>query len=361
MSALRLLSSPEAAYSSSHNSMSLGIDSKMKNTFVSVPISLKRFPKALFSWQTFIFVVSTAFALLLGYHMGTSAVVSSKLGYDPGPDLSVQSPPVIIKDRPLITYVYYETSNARKNALFFIRHGLHLEADFIFIINGKSNIAEKIPVLPNIKVIHRDNTCFDLGAHAEILTANNNALINNYKRFIMLNASIRGPFMPTWSRECWSEAYLAKVTDTNKLVGMTINCNIARGTLKVLNSMIYATDRIGLELILPVISHCFKNFTDAVQAENHAAQAILNKGYEVEALMTAASSHAHYARWCQHGSVLRPNAYFGINLHPYETIFQKANRDITPRVLDMMTRWHDMSNYSSWQACSEKRKGPVEL
>ncbi|KAK6344861.1 hypothetical protein TWF718_006813 [Orbilia javanica] len=326
----------------------------MKNTLVSAPHSLSRFMKAMFSWPIFVTAISATFVFLLGYHLGSSAG-EFKHGF--GSDISLQTSIAAAKDRPLVTYVYYETPNARKNALFFIRHGLHFEADFIFIINGESNIDKQIPVTSNIKIIRRDNTCFDLGAHAEVLMANNNALINTYKRFIMLNASIRGPFMPTWSRECWTEAYLAKITERNKLVGMTINCNIAKGTMKVLNSMIYATDRFGLNLILPVISPCFKDFNSAVQAENRAARAVLNAGYDVEALMTAASTMPDYARHCTHGSVLRPNAYFGIDLHPYETIFQKANRDIAPRMFELMTKWHDQSNYSSWDVCAKAKKG----
>lgn len=122
------------------------------------------------------------------------------------------------EDRPLILYAYHETDNARQNALFFINHALHSSADFIFILNGETNLSSSIPSHhPNIKVIQRNNTCFDLGAHAEILNNNGGELVKKYKKFILLNASIRGPFLPTWSGECWSDVLLAKVTDTNKV------------------------------------------------------------------------------------------------------------------------------------------------
>ena len=133
------------------------------------------------------------------------------------------SPSAIVKlpldtvktDRPLITYVYYETKNARENILFFVQHGLHDGADFIFIVNGKSDIAKSLPDRKNIRVIQRANRCFDLGTHAEVLS--DPALTNKYKRFILMNASIRGPFLPHWSPDCWSEAYLSKLTDTVKV------------------------------------------------------------------------------------------------------------------------------------------------
>ncbi|KAK6340058.1 hypothetical protein TWF730_001831 [Orbilia blumenaviensis] len=259
------------------------------------------------------------------------------------------------EERALITYVYYETPNSRENALFFIKHGFHAEADFIFIINGETTLTSHIPIAPNVQIIHRNNTCFDLGTHAEILTANNGTLIKKYNRFIMLNGSIRGPFLPTWSKECWSDAYLDKITETNKLVGMTMRCNADGGKRKVMQSMIFATDRIGLQVLLPVLNHCFEDFWKAVGAEEHAAQTMLDAGYNITALMSSFQSSPDYAHTCTHGEVLGNDWYFGTNLHPYETIFQKANRNIFPRQLELLTAWHDQSGYSSWEVCREKR------
>ncbi|KAK6539166.1 hypothetical protein TWF694_009410 [Orbilia ellipsospora] len=260
------------------------------------------------------------------------------------------------RERPLITYVYFETENARENALFFMAHGLHAEADFIIILNGETDLEVHIPTAPNIQVIHRNNTCFDLGTHAEILTADNKKLMNKYNRFIMMNSSIRGPFLPTWSDECWSDAYLDRVSDSTKLVGMTMKCNADGGKRKIMQSMLFATDRIGLQTLLPITNHCFEKFWDAVQAEEYAAQTVLDAGYDISVLMTSFSSNPDYVHTCTHGEVLGNNWYFGTNLHPYETIFQKANRNIAPRQLELLTIWHHQANYSSWDACSAKRR-----
>ncbi|KAF3904473.1 hypothetical protein AA313_de0201913 [Arthrobotrys entomopaga] len=260
------------------------------------------------------------------------------------------------RERPLITYVYFETPNARKNTLFFLAHGLHAEADFIIILNGDTDLEQYVPAAPNIKVIHRNNTCYDLGTHAEILTAEDNKLMNRYNRFIMMNASIRGPFLPTWSDECWSDAYLDRVSDSTKLVGMTMKCDADGGRRKIMQSMLFATDRIGLQTLLPIINHCFAKFWDAVRAEEYAAQTMLDTGYNISVLMTSFSSNRDYVHTCMHGEVLGNYRYFGTNLHPYETIFQKANRNIASRQLELLTLWHHQANYSSWDACSAKRR-----
>jgi hypothetical protein len=125
---------------------------------------------------------------------------------------------------PLISYAYYETDFARVNLEFFVKHGLHDAADFVFILNGETDADEAI--LPkgrrNIRIVKRDNTCFDLGAHHAVLSAERGdgkrPYRDSYKRFILMNASIRGPFVPHWSRECWSDAYLGRLNERVKVL-----------------------------------------------------------------------------------------------------------------------------------------------
>lgn len=126
--------------------------------------------------------------------------------------------PSFSHDSPLILYAYSESDYGRVSLGFFCRHGLHDAADFIFIFNGDTDADAIVPIdRPNIKVIKRANECYDLGAYAEVLKANDKALVKKHKRFIMVNASVRGPFMPYWSNECWSDAFLNRVTDKVKV------------------------------------------------------------------------------------------------------------------------------------------------
>lgn len=132
-------------------------------------------------------------------------------------------------DRPLVTYVYSQTDSAEANLRFFIVHALNAAADFIFVINGDAAQARDIiPKKENVKIIERPNDCYDLGSHAEILTTKvpvegKDGKVEkverwkSYKRFILLNASIRGPFMPNWSNECWMDAYLSKLNEEVKV------------------------------------------------------------------------------------------------------------------------------------------------
>jgi hypothetical protein len=126
-------------------------------------------------------------------------------------------------DRPLILYAYYETENSRQNLEYFLAHGLHGAADFIFILNGENHAEDIIPTEPNIRYIRRKNDCYDLGAFAEVLTKDD--LYRKYKKFITMNASIRGPFLPYWATGCWSDMFLSRVTEEVK-VGFCFRPNL---------------------------------------------------------------------------------------------------------------------------------------
>jgi hypothetical protein len=117
--------------------------------------------------------------------------------------------------KTLILYAYAESEAAKENIQYFIHQGLHGAADFIFLLNGETSVADLIPKKDNIKVISRKNDCFDLGAYGETLRKDD--LWKQYKRFITLNASIRGPFVPYWSGGCWSDLYLSKITEKVKV------------------------------------------------------------------------------------------------------------------------------------------------
>jgi hypothetical protein len=137
------------------------------------------------------------------------------------PELVETSPIVeaanIVGDRPLIQYAYADgkTDNARDNLKFFLAHGLHDAADFVFILNGETTARILIPNKPNIRIVQRPNDCYDMGAHAEVLQAEDN--YKRYKRFILMNASVRGPMLPHWTKECWTDMFLGRLSEEVKV------------------------------------------------------------------------------------------------------------------------------------------------
>ncbi|KAH8904883.1 hypothetical protein BR93DRAFT_945884 [Coniochaeta sp. PMI_546] len=272
-------------------------------------------------------------------------------------------------DRPLVLYAYAETENARQNLDFFVQKGLHGKADFVFILNGVTTVAELIPRLSNVRIVQRENTCFDLGAIGEVLMTDN--LWKRYKKFITLNASIRGPFLPMYSDYCWSDVFLNRITDSVKLVGTSMNC-IPRPHVQ---SMLFATDDIGMSILLdpalatslknedgwgttadPVgFTSCFDTLDKAVHSEIGITELIMSQGYQVDVMLTSFHAAKDFSSYCQENNnpddVLFDGTYFGTSVHPYETVFMKANRGIAEATMSVLTKWHLDRSVNSWDSC----------
>jgi hypothetical protein len=158
---------------------------------------------------------------------------------DEAPEASATPAKRPARQRSLISYAYTETPSNRANLIFFIQHGLYASADFVFTFNGETDAHKLLPSHPespvydpavtNIEALHRPNTCLDFGAHAEALLREWDAeharltpmtdkhrggtrFFEAYDRFILMNSSVRGPFIPYWSMACWAEALWAKLT-----------------------------------------------------------------------------------------------------------------------------------------------------
>ncbi|TVY45436.1 hypothetical protein LOCC1_G007214 [Lachnellula occidentalis] len=305
--------------------------------------------------------------------------IDNKNGKNSGPSSNDQHSDDSTKtgDRPLILYAYHETDNARRNLEFFIAHALHDAADFIFVMNGETDAMKLLPKHSNIKYVERGNDCYDMGAFASVLVKDD--LYKKYSRFITMNASIRGPFLPYWATGCWSDMFLSRITNEVKLVGITMNCK----PLPHIQSMIWATDRVGIEVLLfptetqikaleaslppfpdgePVrtlekagINWCPHEYWDAVSVEVHGTPLIQAAGYKVDAMMVAFHKQAEFQASCKDDEAaqdpLYDEQYFGTNLHPFDTVFAKANRGSNAKTLDRLTEWTDGRNYTSYEYC----------
>ena len=289
---------------------------------------------------------------------------------------------------------YFETELSRPNAEFFIRHALHDSADFVFIVNGPAQL--RFPDhLPNVRVVQRDNSCYDLGSHGEVLEANDRALVKKYDKFILMNASVRGPFLPHWlvtsprilpglplcssersrlllppasyarrSRECWSSAFTNMVTDKVKLAGLTMNCiegvtevdwlGIKVGdpsvvSLRHLQAMLLATDRTGLALLLvPAgLSACHDEYIAAIDTEIRLSSLIRAAGFKLDAAMSLFQDADDFSDACT-----APNpfdAYPGGMLHPHELMFVKSRAGTPDDVIERYT--HFARGYDSHRFC----------
>ncbi|KAL8760539.1 MAG: hypothetical protein Q9184_003286 [Pyrenodesmia sp. 2 TL-2023] len=226
------------------------------------------------------------------------------------------------------------------------------DTDFMFILNGnQTDLLRLIPPAPNVWAVHHENRCHDLGSCGKALQ-DIGAGLAQYKRFILMNASIRGPFVPHWSEECWSDAYLDKGTDKVKLVGMTCNClHFAHHV----NTMIKTTDAIGLNVLLDPTSNTLaagpSGHDEAADIEVPITRAIKDAGYKVDFMMQKVQSEKDVAEFCTGSDRNEEGAYdqgkkgFRMNLQPYEMLFFKANRHVNGGLFDHLTTCTDQAGF----------------
>jgi hypothetical protein len=148
--------------------------------------------------------------------------------------------------------------------------------------------------------------------------------------------------------------------------------------------MIWATDSIGIVILLfpptaaaskvrsqpsydpvtglvsmtlpqhPGINACFHTWGSAVAAEIGSSALIEAAGYKLDVMMSAYHGNSRYEEECdrsENGDVLWDKAYFGTNVHPFETVFAKSNRDVDPVGLERLTEWTRGRGYSSYAFC----------
>ncbi|CAF4827472.1 unnamed protein product [Rotaria sp. Silwood1] len=239
--------------------------------------------------------------------------------------------------RVLVIYVWANTDvQSLGNLQFFIRYGVHpsQSADYYFIlqqVNKKLVNESGLPKLPsNAHYIQHENECYDFGTVGWFLSQN---IINIslYKYFILMNASVRGPFFATYFDDelmWWFTVFTKRLNDEIKLVGSTINCEHKPHV----QSYLLATDQVGLSILTDKkngVLNCKKDYGDAVfNGEIGASQLILYANYQIASLQTK------YQGWdfrkkenwgCNNrvSPIFVDHSFDGISHDPYELVFVK--------------------------------------
>jgi len=239
--------------------------------------------------------------------------------------------------RVLVIYVWADTDVASLGNLeFFIRYGVHRSqpADYFFILQNVNknpvNESRLPPLPPNAHYIQHDNECYDFGTFGWFLsTLHINT--NLYKYFILMNASIRGPYFTAYFDDdlmWWFTVFTKRLTNEIKLVGSTINCEHKPHV----QSYLLATDQIGLSLLTDKkngVLSCKKDYGDAVfNGEIGASQLILHSNYQIASLQIKYQGvdFRKKENWnCNRrvSPIFVDRSVDGITHDPYELVFVK--------------------------------------
>lgn len=192
----------------------------------------------------------------------------------------------------------------------------------------------------------------DLCAYSETL----NQISRKYTFTIMINASVRGPFIHGTR---WIQYLISLLTDQAKLVGLSINCvsdqatwippnlksyalNLAKKyPLTHVQSMVLVTDETGLNIIKPHLICVDNKIATVAQGEIRISVEILTSGFNLREIIPG-SETIDWRNESQANSICDlkgGDIWYPPGVHPFESIFFKTNRGINTLVLDRLTKW----------------------
>ena len=236
----------------------------------------------------------------------------------------------------LVIYVFH-IYNSRVE--YFIKNGLIKDPDiqFLFVCN---NLEFKLEI-PDVIFMNRPNIGFDFGAWSHGLLTNN--LYQSFDKFIFLNSSIVGPFLPSYYTGNWVDAFLSGLTSEIKLFGCTINCltrnkayqrTIENFMLTCIQSYAFCMDKEVLEHLISKnifsITDFTKTFEETIEhREIRMSTEILRANWNIGCLMKQYSGIdfrllEKQEKWLD--DTVYPQGFHGHTHHPYELIFLKGNR-----------------------------------
>lgn len=255
--------------------------------------------------------------------------------------------------KTLITYVHYSREGTfhDSNVNFFTKCGIidSGEYQYNFVINSqKCNI--NIPQFGNVNVISGRNDGYDFGGYAQSLETVD---INQFDRFIFINDTCRGPFIPEYipSNLSWIDMFFEKLSDKVKMVGPTWNTDCpAFGShpdfSPHIQSYCFGTDRVGIDIMKKhkifdftaynsIEGPCRKKTHLIVYHEIGMSRAIIEEGFEIKPFLLSQHIDAKHGCVCQDVGL-----YFFETPNPLEVMFYKTTQSTV--------RSKIFANYTDW-------------
>jgi hypothetical protein len=253
--------------------------------------------------------------------------------------------------RTAIIYVYYEKDESYKsNFKYFLTHGVfqHPSLAFYVVIQGGCTL-DLSPYENVVTVWSRDNSGYDFGGYGHAIQKL--ASMPDYKsikRFIFVNTSTMGPFMPTYTGHTWVQAFLDMIQGDVKLAGSTINCELFQTINPHVQSYAFVLDDEGLEYLRKqgIFSTEYTAYWDVVKnQEVKMSQLILKAGWNINCLVEGYRGREYRGMSKTFNSfgvdIVNPgNKCFGREIHPYDVIFLKTSRKVASDAIRSLSVKH---------------------
>jgi len=186
----------------------------------------------------------------------------------------------------LVVYSYFESAHSLPNLQFFIRLGVNpllnnSTVHFVFILTSKSTVS--LPVhAQNVWVRSRANYGLDFCSwHTALVQIKNitNRDISYYSHVIIMNGSVRGPFMHQPSS--WISFFIGMITSNTRLAGTSIHCGGPRHRIHIQSMILVFDVVIGLPIVLDNLICAYDRNEGIMKSEVGISQAFIAKGYNL--------------------------------------------------------------------------------
>lgn len=248
-----------------------------------------------------------------------------------------------------VVYHYFERDLTYKNNLIYFLSVAILESvDYFILISGDCTVA--LPARPNVTYIKTENWNNDFGGYIKFFQV---APVDNYDFFVFINSSVRGPFLPSYSKMPWVNAFTERLCGDVHLVGASINILPESATHTRRFSAVYGYTppfvhaqttayALSANAARYLIDIGFYNVERAltkkeviVQYELRLSQEIIRHGWNIgcflpgyEGLDYRNLSMTYPNISSRNGDVLFERAFYGRTLAPTEAMFVKVNRNM---------------------------------
>ncbi|WP_395340337.1 hypothetical protein PN836_016645 [Ningiella sp. W23] len=244
-----------------------------------------------------------------------------------------------------VIYHYYEKNLVYKdNFVFFLSLAWRVELDFFIIIAGDTTI--KLPQHDNIRYFFTENLQHDFAGYSLVVDDEG---FNIYSHFIFLNCTVRGPFLPPYVNQCWTQPFVSLLKDSVHLSGASINILHEDRPFSQLYEAAYPNEEKPFShvqsSVLAMTNNCFhlllsSGFFDKargiskedaiVECEIRMSQLVKQAGWNISCVLPPYQEidyrlpHSDINKTTNTGHPQSVNAYFGNTLHPFEVIFLKT-------------------------------------
>lgn len=236
-------------------------------------------------------------------------------------------------DKILVLYVFHIYNDRVKhfidNCIFNDPH-----IDFMLIANNKDIV---IDIPNNIKFLKRNNIGYDFGGWSDAILTNN--LYQEYDKFIFVNSSVIGPFLPSYYKGKWTDVYINGLQDNIKLFGSTINTCGKPLQLSHVQSYIFSMDKTTLEYLITCEIFSKTNyantFNDAIMyKEILMSRKIIDNKWNIGSLLPCyhgvdfVFNDITSTQYTFFGDIMYPN-FKNILWNYNDLVFVKGNRGMT--------------------------------